>query len=94
MCISSNTYTERNYKIDFTKLEYSKTPEEEMKEQASVALAESYLESLGIKVKTDMYGFYRDTYSILKDFGDYLSKNSIYALPADHWTRPAKLDNI
>lgn len=76
MCISSNTYTERNYKFDFTKLEYSKTPEEEREEQLMVATAEDYLESLGIKIKTD-YGYYRDTYSILKDLGKYLIENNI-----------------
>ncbi len=81
MCISSNTYTEKNYKIDFTKLEYSKTPEEEREEQLMVATAESYLESLGIKVKLE-YGYYRNTWDILKDFGEYLSKNNKYTLPA------------
>jgi hypothetical protein len=59
-----------------TSLTYSKTPEEEYEEQRNVALAESYLNSLGIKVKTDMYGFYRNTYDILLDLGKYLSKNN------------------
>jgi hypothetical protein len=79
MCISSNTntYIERNYKLDLTKLEYSKTPEEEREEQLMVATAEGYLESLGIKVKTE-YGYYRNTWDILKDFGEYLTKNNIY----------------
>ena len=63
MCISSNTYTERNYKLDLTELAYSKTPEEEREEQLMVATAEGYLESLGIKVKID-YGYYRNTYDI------------------------------
>ena len=29
-----------------------------------------------------MYGYYRNTYHILKDFGEYLSKNNKYTLPA------------
>lgn len=92
MCISSNKYSERNYKIDFTKLEYSKTPEEEREEQLMAATAESYLESLGIKVKTE-YGYYRNTWDILKDFGEYLSKNNKYTLPADYFIA-AKVDTI
>ena len=91
MCISSNTYTERNYKIDFTKLEYSKTPEEEREEQLMVATAEGYLESLGIKIKTE-YGYYRNTWDILKDFGEYLSKNNKYNLPADKLLGAIKLE--
>lgn len=91
MCISSNTYTERNYKIDFTKLEYSKTPEEEREEQLMVATAEDYLESLGIKIKTE-YGYYRNTWDILKDFGEYLSKNNKYTLPPDYFIRVAKVE--
>lgn len=57
-------------------LTYSKTPEEEFEEQRRVSIAENYLESLGIKVKTDMYGYYRHTYDILLDLGKYLSKNN------------------
>ena len=90
MCISSNTYTERNYKIDLTELEYSKTPEQEREEQLMVATAESYLESLGIKVKLE-YGYYRNTCDILKDFGEYLSKNNKYTMPADYFIRAAKV---
>lgn len=90
MCISSNKYSERNYKIDFTKLEYSKTPEEEREEQLMVATAESYLESLGIKVKTN-YGYYRNIGDILKDFGEYLSKNNKYMLPAEDLLGAAKI---
>lgn len=52
----------------------SKTFEEELDEQRKVALAEGYLEGLGIKVKTDMYGYYRHAYDILRDLGEYLSK--------------------
>ena len=91
MCISSNTYIERNYKLDLTELAYSKTPEEEREEQLMVATAEGYLESLGIKVKID-YGYYRNTYDILKDLGEYLAKNNMYNLPSDYFVRVAKID--
>jgi hypothetical protein len=64
-----------------TKLEYNKTYEEEREKQLMVATAEGYLESLGIKVKTK-YGYYKNTWDILKDFGEYLSKNNKYTLPA------------
>lgn len=57
-------------------LTYSKTHEEEFEEQRMASLAENYLTSLGIKVRTDMYGYYRDTYDILLDLGKYLSKNN------------------
>ena len=60
---------------DQTPLESSKTPEDEYNDQQKISLAENYLESLGIKVRTDMYGFYRNTYDILKDLGEYLSNN-------------------
>ena len=56
-------------------LVYSKTFEEEMDEKKNVSLAESYLRSLGIVVKTD-YGYYQNTYDILNDLGDYLSENN------------------
>lgn len=76
MCISSNEYT-RNFKVNFTELVYNKTFEEEMEEQRKVSIAEGYLEGLGVKVKTDMYGYYRNTYDILLDLGEYLSKKDI-----------------
>lgn len=60
-----------------TKLEYTKTCEEEREAQLMIATAEGYLESLGIKLKTE-YGYYRNTCDILKDFGEHLSKNNIY----------------
>ena len=63
-----------NVSID-TELSSSKTPEDRYEEERKVSIAENYLEGLGIKVKTDMYGYYRDTYDILKDLGEYLSKN-------------------
>lgn len=91
MCTSSNTYAKRNYKLDFTKLEYSKTPEEEREEQLMAATARCYLESLGIQVSTE-YGYYRDTYYILKDFGEWLSKNNKYTLPADYFIRVVKAE--
>lgn len=78
----SNKLPNKNSDVSL-ELVYTKTYEEEMQEQNFVALAESYLESLGIKVRTDMYGYYRNTYHILKDFGEYLSKNNKYDLPAD-----------
>lgn len=56
-------------------LVYNKTFEEEMDEQRQVSLAESYLRSLGIEVKTD-YGYYRNTYDVLKDLGEYWSKHN------------------
>ena len=90
MCISGNTY-ERNYKIDLTELVYSKSPEQEREEQNMIATAESYLESLGIKVKTE-YGYYRFVSDILKDFGEYLSQNNKYTLPTDYFVRAAKID--
>ena len=57
-----------------SELVYNKTFEEEVEEQRRVSIAEGYLEGLGIKVKTDMYGYYRNTYDILLDLGEYLSK--------------------
>ena len=89
MCISSNEHT-RNYKIDLTELVYSKTPEQEREEQLMAATARCYLESLGIKVSTK-YGHYRDTYDIMKDFGEWLSKNNKYTLPADYFIRAIKI---
>lgn len=56
-------------------LVYNKTFEEEMNEQRQVSLAESYLRSLGIEVKTD-YGYYRNTYDVLKDLGKYWSEHN------------------
>lgn len=59
-----------------TSLTYERTYEEEMEEQRKVSIAEGYLKGLGVKVKTDMYGYYRNTYDILLDLGEYLSKNN------------------
>lgn len=73
--IKTNVINDTNSLLD-TSLTYSKTPEEEFEEQRKASLAESYLESIGIKVRTDMYGFYRHTYDILIDLGEYLSKKS------------------
>lgn len=77
------------YKIP--ELAYTKTPEEEREEQLMVATAEGYLEDLGIKIKTE-YGYYRNTWDILKDFGEYLSKNDKYKLPADKLLGAIKLE--
>ena len=74
MCISSNVYSKKSYKLNLGELVYSKTFEEEMEEKRKVAIAEGYLEGLGVKVKTDMYDYYRNTYDILLDLGEYLSK--------------------
>ena len=75
MFIKSNTINDTGSLLD-NSLTYSKTPEEEFKEQRMVSFAENYVESLGIKVRTDMYGYYRHTYDILLDLGKYLSKNN------------------
>ena len=75
MCISSNVYTEKNYKLELDSLTYNKSFKDVMEEQLMVDTAEAWLESHGIKVKTDMYGYYRNTFDILKDFGEQLSKN-------------------
>lgn len=57
-----------------TSLTYEKTYEEEMAEKKSVQLAEDFLRKLEITVKTN-YGYYRDTYSILKDIGDAIIRS-------------------
>ena len=75
--IKNNILAEENKSyLDTSLTAIPKTFEEELEEQQNVMRAEIYLENLGIKVKTDMYGFYRNTYEILKDFGAYLSKNN------------------
>lgn len=61
---------------DDIKLEYTKPYEEEQEEQLIVSTAEYYLKRFGVETKTD-YGYYRDTYSILKDLGKYLIENNI-----------------
>ena len=84
MCISSNEYSKKNYKIDLKALAdleliYNKSAEEETKEKQLAFTAELWLESHGILVKTD-YGYYRNTFDILKDFGEYLVKNDKIAI--------------
>ena len=79
--------------IDFTELKYSKTPEQEKEEQLMAATARCYLESLGIQVSTK-YGYYRDTYDIMRDFGKWLSENNKYTLPADYLISAIKLEEI
>ena len=74
--ISSNIYTKKSYKLNLGELVYNKTYEEEMEEKQKVAIAEGYLENLGVKVRTDMYDYYRNTYDILLDLGEYLSKKN------------------
>ena len=74
MCISSDKYLDRDLKIDLGDLKYSKTFEEEVDELRKINLVISHLENLGVKVKTE-YGYYRSSYDILKDLGEYLDKN-------------------
>ena len=69
--ISTNTYTDRNYKLDLGALVYNKTFEEEMEEQRKINLAISHLEGLGVEVVSE-YGFYRNIYNVLKDLGECL----------------------
>ena len=73
--ITSCEVANEGYKLDTT-ITYTKTFEEEMEEKRKVSIAENYLEGLSIKVKTDMYGYYRHTYDILLDLGEYLSKHN------------------
>ncbi len=72
MCISSNVYNKKNYKLDLCELAYNKTYEEEMEEQRKVQLAIDYFEAIGIEVKIE-YGGYRHIYNVLRDFGEYLN---------------------
>lgn len=75
MFIKANKVNDSDSILD-NSLAYSKTPEEEFEEQRKVLLAENYLKSLGIKVRTDMYGYYRHTYDILLDLAEYLSEKN------------------
>ena len=59
-----------------TELKYTKTFEEEQEERSRVATAEYYLKRFGVETKTD-YGYYRNTYDILKDLGEYLIEANI-----------------
>jgi hypothetical protein len=59
-----------------TELAYSKTPEEIFEENRMALIAEAYLKPLGVKVRTDYYNYYRDTYEILKDLGKYLTREN------------------
>ena len=76
--ISSNEYKDRKLNLNLTELVYNKTFEEEMEEKRKVSIAEGYLEGLGVKVRTDMYGYYRNTYDILLDLGGYLDRKQEY----------------
>ena len=73
--ISTNAYTDRNFKLDLGELAYSKTFEEEMEEKRKIELAISHLEGLGVEVVSE-YGFYRNIYNVLKDLGECLDKKS------------------
>ena len=68
MSISSNKYSNRNFKIDIDTLVYNKTYEEEQEELRKIELAISHLENLGVEV-VSKYGFYRNIYNVLKDLG-------------------------
>ena len=76
--ISNNEYKDRKLNLNLTELVYNKTFEEEMEEKRKVSIAEGYLEGLGVKVRTDMYGYYRNTYDILLDLGEYLDGKQEY----------------
>ena len=76
--ISNNEYKDRKLNLNLTELAYNKTFEEEMEEKRKVSIAEGYLEGLGVKVRTDMYGYYRNTYDILLDLGEYLDGKKEY----------------
>ena len=70
----------------------NETPENEFEVARNVSIAENYLEDrFGIKVKTK-YGDYRNTYNILKDLGEYLSKNSDH-VPDVPYTHYKSMDN-
>ena len=73
--ISTNTYTNRNYKLDLGELVYNKTFEEEMEEERKIGLAISHLERLGVEVVSE-YGHYRNIYNVLKDLGECLNKKN------------------
>ena len=76
MLIKAKSISDDENALDVS-LSYNKTFEEEMEDLRKVTLAESYLKSLGVNVRTDMYGYYRLTYDILKDLGEYLSKKDV-----------------
>jgi hypothetical protein len=75
MSISGNKYLDQSFKLNLGDLAYSKTFEEEMEEERKIALAISYLEGLGVEVKSE-YGYYRNIYNVLKDLGECLDKNN------------------
>lgn len=71
--VLNNDIAEKNMYLTPTlnSLCYNKTPEEKLEEKRKLNLAVTFLENFGIEVKTE-YGFYRDTYSVLKDLGERL----------------------
>lgn len=75
MCISSNVYSKKSYKLNLDELAYNKTFEEEMEEKRKIELAISHLEGLGVEVVSE-YGHYRNIYNVLKDLGECLDKNN------------------
>lgn len=72
----TNIAAKENFKLDDIPLEYHRTYEEEMEERRKIDLAIEYLERLGVKTTTE-YGYYRNSYNILKDLGEYLAKSNI-----------------
>ena len=96
-CVNANVYgscivtactkiSKDNITFLDTSISYNKTFEEEMEEKRKVTIAEGYLEGLGVKVRTDMYGYYRNTYDILLDLGEYLSKKQLIKMKFDKVT--------
>ena len=54
-----------------SKIEVKTRPAEEvLAEEANIQKVVDFLETHGIKVKTD-YGYYRDTYDVLKDISEH-----------------------
>lgn len=76
MCISSNKYTAKSYKLDFldTSLSYTKTPEEELEEQRQIELAVNFLASYGVQAKTEDGFYYRNIWNVLKELGAELAR--------------------
>ena len=71
---------------------YSKTPEQEFEENLNALVAEEYLKrTYNVKTTTN-YGYYRNTFDILKDLGSYLVQVK-KVVPSDYVSlaNPAKI---
>lgn len=71
-CAWNNAHSTNDVVGSLTATSLTATPksfEEEMAEEYNVQKVVDYLEKHGIQVKTE-YGYYRNTYSILKDIGE------------------------